>query len=86
MFQHAWIMFTVKWFKKLNIMSKIQKFINLQDPSHICQSLGFMNSLFVFLEGWLIEGLSDSKLAPTDDLFLLVKNFLATVPTKLSYL
>lgn len=67
-------------------MWKIQMFINLQDPSHIYQSLGFMNSLFVFLEGWLIERLSDSKLAPTDDLFLLVENFLATVPTKLSYL
>ena len=67
-------------------MSKIQNLINLQDLSQICQSLGFMNSLFAFFDGWLEEGLSDSKLTPTDDLFLLVENFLATVPTKLSYL
>jgi len=50
------------------------------------QSLGFMNSLFVFFDGWCIEGLSPSKLAPTDERFLFVENFLATVPTKLSYL
>ena len=68
-------------------MSKIQNLIfDVQATSHIYQSLGFMNSLFAFFEGWFVEGLSDSKLASTEDLFLLVENFLATVPTKLSYL
>ena len=50
------------------------------------QSLGFMNSLFVFFDGWLTVGLCCSMLSWIVDRFLLVENFLATVPTRFSYL
>ena len=36
------------------------------------QSLSFMNSLFVFFDGWCIERLSPSKVVPTDERFLLL--------------
>lgn len=48
--------------------------------------MGFINPCFIFFDGWFEHGLSGSKVEPIDDLFLFVVNFLATVPTRLSYL
>lgn len=45
-----------------------------------------MNPCFIFFDGWFEHGLSGSQVVPIDDLFLFVVNFLATVPTRFSYL